>query len=79
MILIGSYGCEFSLWENERAKVFCLRGVLGSLVDVDNVETRLVAMHGIQYDLYRWKMVEACKKNKYNNRRKRESCDALAS
>ena len=57
MILIGRNGRELCLWEDERAKVFRLRSVFCPLVDVDNVETRLVAVHGIQYDLHnkkRW-------------------------
>jgi hypothetical protein len=57
VILIGRNGRELCLWEDERAKVFRLRSVFCPLVDVDNVETRLVAVHGIQYDLHnkkRW-------------------------
>ena len=51
MVLVGRDGGEFRLREDERAKVFRLRRVFCPLVDVNNVETRLVAMHGIQYDL----------------------------
>jgi hypothetical protein len=65
MILIGRDGRELCLWKDERAKVLRLRSVFGPLVDVDNVETRLVAVHGIQYDLYKKKMVHGkCKENK---------------
>lgn len=51
MILIGSNGCEFGLGKNERAKILRLGSVFCPLVDVDDVETRLVSVHGIQYDL----------------------------
>lgn len=52
VILIGRDGRELGLWEDERAKILGLRSVFGPLVDVDNVETGLVAVHGIQYDLH---------------------------
>ena len=52
MILIGGDCSEFRLWENKCAKILCLRGVLCALVDVNDMKTRLVAVHGIQYDLH---------------------------
>ena len=52
MILVGCHGREFRLGEDEGAKVLRLRSVFAPLVDVDNVEARLVAVHGIQYDLH---------------------------
>jgi hypothetical protein len=55
MILIGGDCSEFRLWEDESAKVLCLRGVFCALVDVNNVETRLVAVHGIEYNLHNTK------------------------
>ena len=80
MILIGRNGRELCLWEDERAKVFRLRSVFCPLVDVDNVETRLVAVHGIQYDLHnkkRWLGKNVRKTN--NNNNSFEEYDALAS
>lgn len=67
MILIGRDGRELRLWEDERAKVLCLRSVLGPLVDVDNVEAGLVAVHGIQYDLHRKSWLENVRKTNNNS------------
>lgn len=53
VVLISSHRRELGLGENERAEVLRLRGVLVLLVDVHDVEARLVAVHGIQYDLKR--------------------------
>lgn len=53
VVLVGRHGREFGLREDEGAKVLRLRGVLRPLVDVDDVEAGLVAVHGIQYDLGR--------------------------
>ena len=51
MILLGGDCSEFRLWEDESAKVLFLRGVFCALVDVNDVETRLVVVHGIEYNL----------------------------
>lgn len=51
VILISGHRSELGLGEDKRAEVFRLRCVLVPLVDVDDVEARLVAVHGIQYDL----------------------------
>ena len=51
MVLVGRDGREFRLGEDEGAKVFRARRVLGALVDVDDVKPRLVAVHRVQNDL----------------------------
>ena len=74
VVLVGRDGGEFRLREDERAKVFRLRRVFCPLVDVNNVETRLVAMHGIQYDLCKskWMMRRGEKMSKRCTKKKKK-------
>ena len=51
VVLVGRHRRKFRLREDESSEVFRLGCVLRPLVDVDDVEARLVAVHGIQYDL----------------------------
>lgn len=55
LVLVCSYGREAGLRKDERAKVARMlvliqRGVLRR--QIDQVKARLVAMHGVQYDLW---------------------------
>lgn len=51
MVLVGRDGREFRLGEDEGTEILRLRRVLVALVNVNDVETRLVSVHGIQDDL----------------------------
>lgn len=56
LVLICCYGREAGLREDERAKVARMlvliqRGILRR--QIDQVKARLVAMHGVQYDLWK--------------------------
>ena len=53
MVLVGCDGSEFGFGENESAEVFRLRSVFRPLIDVNDVESRLVTMHRVQADLWR--------------------------
>lgn len=55
LVLVCCYGREAGLREDERAKVARMlvliqRGILRR--QIDQVKARLVAMHGVQYDLW---------------------------
>ena len=51
MVLIGSDGHEFGFSKRCRLKVFRLCDVFRLGVDVNDVKTRLVVVHGVQDDL----------------------------
>ena len=51
MILVGCDCCKLCLWEDDSFEVLGEAGVLAWWVDVDDMKTGLVAMHGVEYDL----------------------------
>ena len=51
VILVGCDGHELGLWEDEGSEVLCLRYVLSLRVDVNDVESRLIAVHRVEDDL----------------------------